>query len=623
MFLRSASAKTSGIAKISARAMSLTHKHKVSEEADQALKKLGKFAEDKARRTRVHVNDIGPTILTRKEVDKVFQEFRLTSDTEADRARHLKPGDPKREEFYSRISAIEEGDHEVIQGVKSKIRKLLEEELRFLEFKAELEDPERRKIIDETYGKIYDLMAPGNTHRKIPYVLPHEHIHPQHHIDAESLTEDDIDKLYAYYSLYVDMHISQIRRSADDKSYIPPQFNQISLSESHIFEHKIDNKFLEYYYQWREPTRTWRSQTQEIDHEKEWEALPVNHHPDPKAFTKNEVEWSEDQKFPHVANRLGYPIMGETPIERMLGIERAHAHPSYQFQAFVQTPSMDPDPTLNFEKGETIYENKRVGEWVRMWKWIMTGTLPFWPAFFTFEIYQGDGVPSLQWLADIGSWYQVPTQMQDSGGWGLEGVRYCDEHDYMNIQYIWKRAVLRPAHTLYQLALLYTLRTMNFNYATKLVYNKDKDLVFAYKPHGWFSEKEHIYEVHHLESMVPATVNAYRHLGMGHKDGITTLSCMDTKDTIKLYNDPKYWNIELRDGFVAQTRTMWPGLMDKFHGRVVQVAHIGSEKMDRHIERVHRELDEAVEKHGPVTPSPTYSQQFHDRVRQQRKQIVG
>jgi hypothetical protein len=63
---------------------------------------------------------------------------------------------------------------------------------------------------------------------------------------------------------------------------------------------------------------------------------------------------------------------------------------------------MDPDPTLNFEKGETIYENHKVTEWVRFWKVLTGSILCFWPAFYTFEIYAADGVPSLQWLSDIG-----------------------------------------------------------------------------------------------------------------------------------------------------------------------------------------------------------------------------
>lgn len=56
---------------------------------------------------------------------------------------------------------------------------------------------------------------------------------------------------------------------------------------------------------------------------------------------------------------------------------------------------MEPDPTLNFELGETIYENKNVTEWNRFWKVLIASTLGVWPAFYTFEIYAGDGAPSL------------------------------------------------------------------------------------------------------------------------------------------------------------------------------------------------------------------------------------
>jgi len=66
---------------------------------------------------------------------------------------------------------------------------------------------------------------------------------------------------------------------------------------------------------------------------------------------------------------------------------------------------MDPDPTLNFELGETVYENSRVTEWVRFWK-VLTGViLGGWPAFYTFEIYAADGAPSTSWMADVGNWW--------------------------------------------------------------------------------------------------------------------------------------------------------------------------------------------------------------------------
>jgi hypothetical protein len=69
---------------------------------------------------------------------------------------------------------------------------------------------------------------------------------------------------------------------------------------------------------------------------------------------------------------------------------------------------LEPDPTLNFEPGEVIYENKKVTEWVRFWK-VVTGIIfGLTPAFYTFEIYAGDGAPSLAWMADSWNMWQIP-----------------------------------------------------------------------------------------------------------------------------------------------------------------------------------------------------------------------
>ena len=115
---------------------------------------------------------------------------------------------------------------------------------------------------------------------------------------------------------------------------------------------------------------------------------------------------------------------------------------------------MDPDPTLSFEPGEVIYENKRVVEWIRFWKVLTASTLGILPAFYTFEIYAADGTPSLNWMSDNWNWWRIPQQFQDGSGWNLAGARYCDDHEYMNIQYGVKRSIARPAHTFYLVSVL-------------------------------------------------------------------------------------------------------------------------------------------------------------------------
>jgi hypothetical protein len=81
----------------------------------------------------------------------------------------------------------------------------------------------------------------------------------------------------------------------------------------------------------------------------------------------------------------------------------------------------------------------------------------------------------------------------------MAGYRYCDDHDYMNIQYSVKRMIVRPAHTFYIACLFGFLSHINLDYVSKMVYNKDKDLVFVYRQDGFWNESEHIYEMHHLE----------------------------------------------------------------------------------------------------------------------------
>jgi len=89
----------------------------------------------------------------------------------------------------------------------------------------------------------------------------------------------------------------------------------------------LNNMFFEHYHRWREPTRA------ELDIEKKWKKQladrPTTHHYDHDKGEKYDVEWTEDQKFPHVATRLGFPMLREEPIERIIGFERAPANPCY------------------------------------------------------------------------------------------------------------------------------------------------------------------------------------------------------------------------------------------------------------------------------------------------------
>jgi len=129
----------------------------------------------------------------------------------------------------------------------------------------------------------------------------------------------------------------------------------------------------------------------------------------------------------------------------------------------------------------------------------------------------------------------------------------------MNAQYAAKRSIARPSHTMYVATVAALLYGMDFDYVTKMRYNKDKDLVFVTRPDRIWGESEHVYEMHHLEQLVPAPVTAMKDMSANKHNGILTVCDMAEKEYLKFYKEEKYWNMELRDEFMNETRSLWDG----------------------------------------------------------------
>jgi len=135
--------------------------------------------------------------------------------------------------------------------------------------------------------------------------LPHEHIHPQHYFDVDSLTKEKEWEIYGLYSYLVDLHISQIRPNVSTKNYINKNLNRWTIDDPYRMNYRIDNKFIDYFCRYRgEEAKFVPSNF------KKWEeakaAAPKNDHPDARG-TEFDVEWTNDQKHPHVATRTGFP----------------------------------------------------------------------------------------------------------------------------------------------------------------------------------------------------------------------------------------------------------------------------------------------------------------------------
>jgi hypothetical protein len=160
----------------------------------------------------------------------------------------------------------------------------------------------------------------------------------------------------------------------------------------------------------------------------------------------------------------------------------------------------------------------------------------------------------------------------------------------MNIQYGAKRSIVRPSHTFYMVSVLALLQNINFDYVSKMVYNKDKDLVFVYRPDGFWNEHEYVYEVHHLEQMVPSPVTAFKDMTTQRHDGILNVYDMSTRDYLKFYNEDKYWNMDLKEDFLNQTRSLWRSNSHKYDGTCINVAHRANEEVTLTQLKVDREL---------------------------------
>ena len=99
---------------------------------------------------------------------------------------------------------------------------------------------------------------------------------------------------------------------------------------------------------------------------------------------------------------------------------------------------------------------------------------------------------------------------------------------------------------------------------------------------------------------------------------------MAEKEYLKLYKDPKYWNMDLRDEFMHETNNLWHKNMDdKYTGRIFQDRGKQDEAFELAMEKVDREMIDAVKKHGPVRLPECHIEGWYDRIDQEKANIVA
>lgn len=130
--------------------------------------------------------------------------------------------------------------------------------------------------------------------------------------------------------------------------------------------------------------------------------------------------------------------------------------------------------------------------------------------------------------------------------------------------------------------------------------------------------------MHHLEQMVPYPVTAIRNLSMQRDDGIVTVYDMNTRDNLKFYGEDKYWNLDLKDEFMANTRGLWKGnFANKRQGSIFQQECLADKEDALSQLKVDRELQDAIEIHGEVSLPEKYEDVWERRVAEERNKIAA
>jgi hypothetical protein len=324
-----------------------------------------------------------------------------------------------------------------------------------------------------------------------------------------------------------------------------------------------------------------------------------------------------------VADRLGWDFLQETPWDKNPLTERVESHPMYQWQPFVQTPSWEPNKDLCLEEGETIYENKWVHEWVVFWRMCLylSPLAIFW---YIYESYNNNTPASPEYsrrfsfIQPMNSFFRgLPRRMP-------ENVNYWGSNLWLWQHFIRKGLVY--AALISAVVMGRKAVRIGNSYVIKAVYNREKDLVFIWRPTGVFAKQMHVYELHYLEQTVPRVTNGWKDLGY-EKDGIFMVHDLRLNHEMLFYNEKKFWNIDERDHFFRNTQTYWRGLRHKDVNRGIFFNRSDSMTEEEILttKKVNEEVKSAVEKHGPIFITDyefNYKYQLKKRVQEIKRNLI-
>mmetsp|Transcript_10448 Transcript_10448/g.11926 ORF Transcript_10448/g.11926 Transcript_10448/m.11926 type:complete len:516 (+) Transcript_10448:38-1585(+) len=310
--------------------------------------------------------------------------------------------------------------------------------------------------------------------------------------------------------------------------------NDVGEHDEEIWPYKNENRFLDQtiFYPKYAPVQ------HIIDWQKEIENRPATSKFHADKGYKYDVAVPYEERQPHVADRKGYPEILGTPFERLMRLEGDIFHPVNLDQPFIQIPSPDPHPSLNFEAGEVIYENTQILEWAKFWNLTGLSLYTFLGFFVPYQLIYKTHMPlsSARDLLFVPYYNGSPYAFDVNGihAVGFGAVALYASHLGMSLAYkFWRQ------------------------YVVKMQYNKDKELVFVTRITPWCSLEEVVYEAKHLEIQIPSVTAGVSQMSAQDEDGLWDIQCMNSRDNLVVYNDKSFWNPSLRKEFFENVQGFW------------------------------------------------------------------
>jgi hypothetical protein len=258
-----------------------------------------------------------------------------------------------------------------------------------------------------------------------------------------------------------------------------------------------------------------------------------------------------EDRIPHLADRLGTygrTLPQETQLAEAFQFYSDFNKPRFD-SPFVAPPSKEPDPDVNFEKGDVLYENPDYEAGVLLARQVGLTSFSYLGFYMLQAVLTGRAT------------YPIGNELNDQRADSPTSASFFDHlftvgegwGDIMTISFV---GFLGGLPTLFTWAYFELLNIVTQDFVVKMQFSADKSLLFVSRVRGSFfsSLEETVYETINLQVLPPSVRTGLEGLGEAK---VMTLNCMNTKDSINVSLDKKYWSEEHRMEFLKLSHMMW------------------------------------------------------------------